>query len=420
MAADDDVLIIGGGPVGVCAAYYLAEAGCHVTLLERDELCSRYGGAYANAGLIVPSEVYPLAAPGALGQGLKWLLDSGSPFFIQPRLDPALWRWLLLFRRACAEERMRPLMPVLRALGRRSADLFAELAVARGKSFGYEQKGWLNLYATENGLAAGVAEAAEARALGVAAEVVDAQRAREMMPGLAGGVAGGVFHAENAHVDPQVFVSELGRRAARKGADIRLATEVIGLRTVGRRIVRVMTTRGDLEAGTVVLAAGCWSPALARLTGLNLPIQPAKGYSVTVARPEGFPELPAYLAEGHVCITPLGDRLRMAGTLELAGMDMRVRANRVAGIRRGAARFLPGLADREALEIWRGPRPVTPDGLPIVGRSPRHENLIVAAGHCMLGLSLGPVTGKLVAQLVAGQTPDLDLEPVRVDRFGLA
>ena len=157
---------------------------------------------------------------------------------------------------------MRPLMPVLRALGRRSADLFAELAVARGKSFGYEQKGWLNLYATENGLAAGVAEAAEARALGVAAEVVDAQRAREMMPGLAGGVAGGVFHAENAHVDPQVFVSELGRRAARKGADIRLATEVIGLRTVGRRIVRVMTTRGDLPG----LTSSSSSYALAKKT----------------------------------------------------------------------------------------------------------------------------------------------------------
>ncbi len=292
MAAHDDVLIIGGGPVGVCAAYYLADAGCRVTLLERDELCSRYGGAYANAGLIVPSEVYPLAAPGVLGQGLKWLLDSGSPFYIQPRLDPALWRWLLLFRRACAEERMRPLMPVLRALGRRSAELFAEIAAEHGKAFGYQQKGWLNLYATEKGLASAAAEAAEARALGVAAEVIDAQGAREMMPDLANEVVGGVFNAENGHADPHAFVSELGRRAAGKGAEIRPATEVIGLRTAGRRVVKVMTTRGDLEAGTVVLAAGCWSPAIGRLTGLTLPIQPAKGYSVTVARPEGFPSCP--------------------------------------------------------------------------------------------------------------------------------
>ena len=179
----------------------------------------------------------------------------------------------------------------------------------------------------------------------------------------------------------------------------------------------VLTSRGLLHGDTVVLAAGAWSRALGRQLGLRLPIQAAKGYGLTVPRPEATTDVPLYLGEKSVCVTPMGDELRLAGTLELAGMDMDIRWKRVQRIRDGAERLVPGTLALEPSEIWRGLRPCTPDGLPLVGRSPLHDNLIVASGHCMLGLGEGPVTGRLVAQLAAGEAPELDLEPLRLDRF---
>ena len=206
--------------------------------------------------------------------------------------------------------------------------------------------------------------------------------------------------------------------AVAAGARLETSAEALTLEPGGGR-VRVVTTRGDVDAGQVVLAAGAWLPALARRLGLRLPIEPAKGYSVDVERPAGYPELPLYLGEAHVVLTPLGSRLRLGSTLELSGWDMRVRPRRVARLRAGAARVL-GLDERGPVrQLWRGPRPVTPDGLPVIGRVPGAEQVIVAGGHCMLGLSLGPVTGRLVAELVGGRAPSLDLgPPLSPRRFG--
>ena len=240
---------------------------------------------------------------------------------------------------------------------------------------------------------------------------------RTAVPGLAPGVCGGIFYPEDAHCDPRRAVEELARLAAAAGAELHPRTEVLDLETNGRRVTRLLTTRGEIEADTVVLAAGSWSPALGRRLRLDLPIEPAKGYGVTVQRPGDLPELPCYEAASSVAITPMGDRLRLAGTLELGGLDMRVRWNRVAAIRRGAGEALAGAEQLAPLELWRGLRPCTPDGLPIIARSPRHDNLVVAAGHCMLGLGLGPVTGRLVAQLVNGVEPEIDVTALRIERF---
>jgi D-amino-acid dehydrogenase len=191
----------------------------------------------------------------------------------------------------------------------------------------------------------------------------------------------------------------------------------LGFETAGRRIAAVRTTRGDFRPGQVVLAAGAWSPAVARDLSLKLPIQAAKGYSLTFRRPDSAPSLPLVLSEARVAVTPMGPLLRFAGTLELAGMDLSFNRRRVDAIRQGPHRYLAGLEDLELVERWRGLRPVTPDGLPIVGRAPGCENLIVAAGHAMIGQSLGPITGKLVAQMACGEQPEFDLAPFRVERF---
>ncbi len=360
MGARVDIAIVGGGIIGVCAAYYLAGAGRSVALLEREEICALGGATHSNAGLITPSDVYPLASPGALGQGMRWLFDSGSPFYIAPQARPRLARWLWLFSRASARERAEKAMPVQRALLRSSADLWAEIAALPGVEFGYEQRGWLWTYRDRPAWEAGVAEAAEAARFGAVSEAWDAGRVREQVPGAAPGVFGGVFYPEDAHCDPRRAVEEVARLAAARGAELRTGTEVLDVETSGRRVTRLLTTRGALEADTVVLAAGTWSPALGRRLRLDLPIEPAKGYGVTVPRPADLPELPLYEVDGHVAITPMGDRLRLAGTLELGGLDMRIRWNRVAAIRRGAGEALAGAAQLEPLELWRGLRPCTP------------------------------------------------------------
>ena len=414
-----DVLVIGGGVIGACVAQALAARGAAVTLLEREpEVCPPESAVHANCGLLVPSDVEPLAHPGALGQGLRWLLDGGSPFYVKPRASLALARWLWLFRRACAPQVAQAHGPLLHELGVRSAALHDDLAADNGEDWRYRRNGWLLLYETEAGLEAAVGEAAKDRALGVASEILSAEDVRARVPQiLKGSVAGGVLNTDDGHMDPAAFTRATAARAERDGATVVTGAEAYGFDTFGGRVRAVRTTRGSFAADQVVIAAGAWSPLLTRDLGLRLPIEPAKGYSIDVARPEGLPDLPLCVAEPHVILTPLGDALRLGSTLELAGWDMRLRPKRLANLRRAAARVL-GMPDHGPVRrVWRGPRPLTPDGLPVIGRSPRHSNVVLATGHCMLGLSLGPVTGRLVAEICAGETPSVDVAPLRGDRF---
>lgn len=403
--------------IGVCTAYYLAEQDRPVTLLEKGEICPVDSSSYANAGLVVPSHAVPLAAPGVLSQGLRWLLDPDSPFHIKPRLDLELLRWLWGFRAACAEAAMRRAIPVLLSLGRASAGLFEELAADHRLDCGYARKGWLLLFNSQRGFEGGVEEADLLGEFGVASQVLNEAGVRQMEPNVLPSVVGGVYYPECAHLIPDRFVRELAGLAKRRGASLRTNTEVLGFETSSRRISAVITTRGRFTPEQVVLAAGAWSPILARDLGLRLPIQAAKGYSITVKRPPSGPDMPLYLSERKVAVTPMAERLRFGGTLELAGLDLSINQRRVAAISRAAQEYLPGMTELKRMEIWRGLRPVAPDGLPLIGRSQAFDNLIVAGGHGMLGMTLGPITGKLVAQLVAGEAPAIDLMPLRVERF---
>jgi D-amino-acid dehydrogenase len=408
------IVIVGGGVVGVCSAYYLARRGLSVTLVEKGEIAA--GSSYGNAGLIVPSHSVPLAAPGVLRQGLRWMLDAESPFYIQPRPSRALVRWLLRFRRACTADHVRRSIPVIRDLSRASLDLYRELAALPGLDFGFRQDGVLAVFRTAAGLQHGRQEAAVLEGAGIAAKVLDAESARALEPALRADLAGGVHFPDDAHLTPDRFVRGLARVADGLGAHVLTHTEVLGFTRRGGRIASVETTRGDLAADQVVLAAGSWSGHVAAGLGLDLPIEAAKGYSVTSELPPSGPRIPLLLGESRVAVTPMGDTLRFAGTLELAGLDLTINRRRVAAIRRAVPLYLSE-QPYVLREIWRGLRPCSPDGLPYLGRSARHENLIVATGHAMIGVSLGPVTGALVAQLAAGEVPMLDLGPLRPERF---
>lgn len=412
-----DVLIIGGGAVGVCAAYYLRETGYEVALVDRGEIGS--GASHGNMGLVVPSHSVPLAAPGVVSQGLKWMFKPDSPFYIKPRLDPSLIRWLWAFWKAGSEDRMRRAIPLIRDLSLRSLSLFDELNGLDGVDFDYHQRGVVAVYRTPEGLEEGEEELHLLSSYGLEIDELSPDDLAEALPGLELNALGGLHFRQDAHLTPGKFVRNLAAYLERHEVAVRPGTEVTGFTRENGRITVTHTTRGDIAAGEVVLTAGSWSAALGRLAGVALPIQPAKGYSVTLRRPSGWPEMPFMLSESRVAVTPMGDTLRIGGTLELAGMDLSINRRRVDAILNAVSRYLPAfdIGSHEVLETWCGLRPCTPDGLPFLGRAPGVPNLIVAAGHAMIGVSLGPVTGKLVRQIVAGEPTDIDLDLLAVDRF---
>ena len=417
MKYNSEVLVIGGGVVGICSAYYLAELGKKVTLVDKGEVCS--GSSYGNAGLIVPSHSIPLAAPGVPAKGLRWMLNPESPFYIKPRLNLDLFKWLWKFQASSNRNRMRKAMPIIRDLSLASLELYKEFAAHGDLEFGFEKQGLLMVYKSEKGFQEGSEEANILSEIGLEVKILDAQGIGELEPNLKIDAIGGVYYSQDAHMIPVKFVRELARHIEKKGVEIHSLTEVLGFETLGLKVTKVVTTRGDFVAQEVVLAGGSWSPGIARDLGIKLPIQPAKGYSITVKRPEKSPSIPINLSEAKVGVTPMGETLRFAGTLELAGLDLSINRRRVNAIQKHIPDYFPdiSLESLELIEIWRGLRPCTPDGLPFIGRSAMHENLTIATGHAMIGMSLGPITGKLVSQLVTGEQPSIDLAALQVERF---
>ncbi len=409
------VVVVGGGVIGVSCAFYLAERGARVTLVEQGEICS--GASYGNAGWISPSLAVPLPAPGVVRKALRWLLDPESPFYVKPRASVALARWLLAFARASTDARMRATARACHALSLASRACYEELAKLPGLEFGFQPRGIVVACATADGLAHAREELALCRELGGEGEELDPAGLRARVPALAADLAGGTYFPSDAHIEPARFVEGLARECARRGVEIRTRTELLALDREGRRIARAHTTRGALEADEFVIGGGAWSPRLVAPLGIRLPVEPAKGYSLTWVRPRGFGDTPVMLAEAKVGVTPMGDTLRFAGTLELAGLDPTVNLRRVRAIERAAQRFLPDLGALEHVETWCGLRPCTPDDRAVIGRPRALENLVLATGHGMSGIAQGPITGKLVAALVAGEKPEIDLAPFSPNRF---
>ena len=415
MSESYDVAVIGGGVIGVASAYSLARRGARVVLLERGEICS--GASYGNAGWISPSHGTPLPAPGVIRQALRWLLDAESPFYVKPRLDFELARWLFEFARAATAARADATMRMNRELIVASLARYESLAAELGADFRFARRGLVVACESYEGLAKARHELELLRALGGEGRALSSDELRALAPRASESLCGGVYFAADAHLDPERLVRALAERAAAHGARLETRQEVLALERAGRRISRIVATRGEFRADQVVLAAGAWSPCLAALVELRLPVQAAKGYSVTVRRPADFGENPVLLSEAKVALTPLGDTLRFAGTLELAGLDLAVNRRRVDAILRAVGRFFPGVETAERIETWRGLRPLTPDDRPILGRPRTVENLVIATGHGMSGVSQGPMTAQLVTELCMGDAPSIPLAPFSPDRF---
>lgn len=407
-----NVLIIGGGAVGVCIAYDLVRAGMSVRLLERGSRLAS-GASAGNAGLVTSSHSVPIATPAALRAGFRWMLKPDSPFHLPPR--PSLAPWVMRFMRACTPPRVAAASALQRQLTEEGLRRHAEYA--QTLDTGFEGDGLVDAYETEDGMELGRCEVAARRREGLLGEVLDVARLRERVPALTPQLVGGTLYPRDGYCDPLRFVLALGRAAQEAGALIELDTEVLAIGRDGRAVGPVETTRGTFTADEVVLAAGAWSPPLARPLGLAVPVVGAKGYHVDYERRDGDPDVPIYMQEAKVVATPLGDRLRLAGTLELTGLDMRVNETRVEAIRRVGERLLPSLAGRRVVEVWRGLRPCAPDGMAMIGRPRSLDNLVVATGHSMSGITLAPATAVLVQQLLFGEQPALDMRLLDPDRF---
>lgn len=414
------VAIIGGGAVGVCTAYFLQQRGYEVAVFDRDQIGAAGACSYGNAGWIVPGHVIPLASPGVIKQGMKWMMDPSSPFYIKPRMDPDLVRWVWRFRNHCNAAHVQRSAPVLYEMGLASQQLYRHFAETDGMDFGFAQQGLLYVALTESGLAATHEEARIAEGIGYGVAILTPAEVHAREPAVRPDTQGGIFFHGDTHLTPNRFMPAMGAYLAAHGVALHGGVEVQGLTRKGSQITALRTSKGPFTADEVVLAAGSWTPTLARDLHLRLPIQPAKGYSITVPQQAQPIRTPVLLSERKVAVTPMMDgQVRFAGTLELAGLDLSINRRRVDAIINAIPQYFSDFdpAPARAADVWAGLRPCTPDGLPFMGRSKTYRNLTVAAGHAMVGMSLAAVSGQLAAEVVAGQQPSIALELMAVDRF---
>jgi D-amino-acid dehydrogenase len=414
--ATGHVAVIGGGIIGTACAHYLRRAGWRVTILEAGDF--GMGCSHANCGLVVPSHVLPLAEPAALREGLHSLFRHNAPLAVRPRFDPLLWGWLFRFALRCNRKAMLEAGRAIHALLDSSMSLYRTLMEAEPLDCEWEARGLLFPYKDPEALEKYAATDRLLREhFGMSAKRLDGDALTEMEPALKSGLAGGWYYEEEAHLRPDRLLASWRALLEREGVTIRERCPVRCLVHAHRRAYSAFTPQGEVPAEAFVVAAGAHTPALSRDLGCRIPIQPGKGYSITTARPARCPRRPLLFPETHVAVTPLHSGYRLGSTMEFAGFDRVLRPERLRLLREGAEPYLHEPAGEPVEEEWYGFRPMTYDGKPIIGRSPTLANVVVAAGHNMLGLSMAPATGKLVAELLSGQVPHLDPTPYAATRF---
>ncbi len=411
------VIIVGGGIIGVACAWYLQREGWQVTVMDRQTI----GGAcsHGNCGLVCPSHVLPLTEPGAFKSAVKAMLTPGSPFRIQPRLDPALWSWLWHFSRRCNHSSMVSAAHAIQALLASGMVEYEQLVrderiecewQKRGLLFVYQHAVELERYETTNRLLTDVFHEPARR--------LTSSEATTLEPALNDSVAGGWFYEHDAHLRPDVLLRSLRQQLETCGVEFLENCKLLSIEGQGLTAKRVETNQGAFSADAFVFACGAWSPQLKEQVGCKIPIQPGKGYSITMPRPAVCPQIPLIFPEHRVAVTPMHSGYRLGSIMEFAGYDESILPERLELLRSGAAPYLKEPYCEPELSTWFGWRPMTYDSVPIIGRTQRWQNGWLATGHNMLGLSMAPSTGKLVSELLSERTPHIDPAPYAVSRFG--
>jgi D-amino-acid dehydrogenase len=412
---DADVLILGGGVIGLACAHYLLAEGRSVRLLELGTVGG--GASWGNCGTLTPSHAPPLAAPGMVGQALRWMLSPSAPLYIKPRWDPALMRWLLAVAGRCNARDWRASGLAKGALLRYSRALVEDLVSGQNLDCGFEAGGFHYVFRSARALHRQQRDLPLLAELGIEARVLDGAALAADEPALKPGMAGALFFPGDAQLRPDRYTAELARIVRAAGGVIEEGVRVTGLERGRHGIEAVQTSEGRRRAGKVLVAMGAWSPEFARMIRLPIPIQPGKGYSITYDRPALAPRRPLVLKERSVCVTAWDDGFRLGSTMEFSGYDDRLNRTRLDALERGAAEYLHEPVGPVKRQEWCGWRPMTTDDLPLLGRVPGHNNLWLATGHGMMGVGMSAGTGRLVADLMLGREPALDPAPYAPARF---
>lgn len=406
MPEKKDIVIVGAGIIGLACAYYLRQAGREVCVVDQGEVGK--GASHANCGLVTPSHALPLTQPGMVMKGLKWMMRGDSPFYIKPELDLTKFMWLLRFARRCNRQDMLAALVGRQAILDSSRTLFDELFAAHPMDIEWRNEGVLFVFKYAEGMHGYEKTNALLAERGLGATPITGKELHDREPALVDDVYGAWLYEMDAHLKPDKLMREWLRVVREMGVEIRenFAVQSISGTTVGGE-------SGELTGDQLILATGAWSLKLGKMIGCHIPIQPGKGYSITMNQPANPVNLPCLFQEAKMVATPFASGYRLGGTMEFAGFDSTLNETRLGAIRRSAARYLKTPEGDTVTERWHGWRPMTWDGLPIIDRAPGYENTFLCAGHNMLGLSMAPATGKLMAEIVLRQAPHIDPAPYR-------
>lgn len=412
-----EAIVVGAGIIGLCSAYYLTQSGWQVTVI--DDSPQRGNCSYGNAGMIVPSHFTPLASPGMVRQAIKWMGSRKSPFAVRPSLDVSVLRWGYRFLKSATRQHAASCAPHLSELHLFSKHLYEELAAQSNLSFSFTPQGIVMYFKTTRGAEEERALAVKAQRLGLDAGILNARELQELEPQVELNVLGGVLYYCDGHINPEAFMNTLTAYLSGQGVRIITGRSVTGMEVAGTNIQRLITSNGAHRAGLFVLAAGHRLQQLCSMAGIRVPIMPGKGYSFTQHFPQKRLMRPALLTEARVAVTPIDTSMRYAGTMELGKADESINKYRVAGIAESVQKYFPGIGvnNIDPEQAWFGFRPCSPDGLPYIGRSEKVTNAIVAGGHGMMGVSLGPATGKLVAEMANGTRCSVETSIYGPDRM---
>ncbi len=409
--------IIGGGVIGLCSAYYLQKDGHEITVIERGGITD--GCSFGNMGYMSPSHFIPLASPGIIAEGIKHMFSSNSPFYIKPRLNLDLMQWGFHFWKNSNARTVKTNAPHLNSILQLSRNLINDMRNEIGDVFDMEEKGCLMMCKQQKALDHEFHLADDAEKFGLKVERLNAQQVQALEPDVELDIAGAVHFKDDCHFNPGKMMATLQQYLVGKGVQFQLHTTVTVFFKTNKIINAVITDKGIFQAEQIVLATGSWLPEVAKMMGIKLLLQAGKGYSYTYPHVEKNIKYPAILVDGRCAITPWGKQLRIGGTMELSGINNKVLINRMQGIYQSATNFYPGLKIDFPPEdkIWNGLRPVTPDGLPYIGKVRHFENVVIAGGHAMLGISEGTGTGKLVSEIIQAKTTSINMNAFSVHRF---